>query len=464
MTITKKDLENNGLKLIPISDVKIEYDPEETIGYDLTVENDYTFCTFDGVFVQDTMAIYHPVTNESQEECREKMMNPKTATSSTSVNFSISKEIAAGLYILTKEYSSNNSPFELLDENIDNITDPSLNVIYKRKTTTAGRAIFNYCLPNNYEFVDKLVNKKVANSIITDIIERYDDEKIINEVTWRLKHYGFKFSTIISPTLSIDDIQIPNEIMQLKQNLEGATSEEAANLLDQMLKILQEHLKDTGLYDLVDSGAGKGWNQPMQILVSKGVIADTEGNLLEPIKTSFSEGFTPTEYFKSSLGGRAGIVDRVHNTSSSGYLSRKLAYLLAHVEAHPTLKDCRTKNTLQIRLNDDLIKRLKGRYILDEKGNVQKFRPNDFSEGDIIKLRSPIFCESYKVCNTCYGDLLKRFKSPFVGIVASQVLGERSTQMIMQTFHTGGAAKISRRDILKDIIENDPKSGLNKGD
>ncbi|MCF7927040.1 MAG: hypothetical protein K9L74_05645 [Candidatus Izimaplasma sp.] len=459
--VTKQDLINKGLKLIPISDIDIEFDPNETEAYDLTVENDYTFSTFDGVFVQDTMAIYHPITNESQEEIKDKMMNVKTATSSYSVNYAISKEMSVGLYVLTKDYSNTNSPFELLDENIDRINDPSLNVIYKKRQTTAGKAIFNSCLPKDYEFVDKLVDKKVANSILYDLVENYD-EKTAMDATSKIKDYGFKFSTISSPTITMDNIQIPNEIMELKQKLEGATTEEAANLLDQMLEILKEHLKNTGLYDLVDSGSSKGWNQPMQMLIAKGVIADTEGNLLEPIKSSFSEGFSPTEYFQASKGARHGIISRVHNTADSGYLSRKLAYLLAHAEAHPTLKDCRTKNTLSIRLNNDLIKRLKGRYVIDKKGRVIPFKQEDYSDGDIINLRSPIFCESYKICHTCYGELLKRFKSPFVGIVASQVIGERSTQMILQVFHLGGAAKISKRDILNDIIENDPKSGLKK--
>jgi len=463
MSLTKENLKNKGLKLIPASEVNIEYDSDKTEAYDLTVENDYTFCTHDGIFVQDTMAIYHPITNESQEECKQKMMNPKTSTSSSSINFEISKEMAVGIYLLTKPYTSRKTPFELLDDKIDEINDPSLNVIYKGKTTTAGKAIFNSCLPDDYDFIDKLVNKKIVNNILGDITENYD-ETIANKTASKLKDYGFKFSTIYSPSITLDNIQIPPKIMELKENLVNASSEEAANLLDQMLEILKDHLKNTGLYDLVDSGAGKSWDQPMQILIAKGVITDMEGNLLEPIKASFSEGFTPTEYFKSSMGGRKGIVDRVHNTADSGYMSRKLAYLLANVEVHPTLKDCKTKNTLSIRLNKDLIGRLKGRYIVDTNEKLISFKQEDYNEGDIINLRSPIFCESYKICHTCYGDLVKRFKSPYVAIVASQCIGERSTQMVMQTFHTGGAAKITKRDILKDIIENDPKSGLKKGE
>jgi len=35
-------------------------------------------------------------------------------------------------------------------------------------------------------------------------------------------------------------------------------------------------------------------------------------------------------------------------------------------------------------------------------------------------------------------------------------VGERGTQLIMRSFHTGGAIKIEVRDILQDIVDNDP--------
>jgi hypothetical protein len=51
---------------------------------------------------------------------------------------------------------------------------------------------------------------------------------------------------------------------------------------------------------------------------------------------------------------------------------------------------------------------------------------------------------------------LKRHKSPFVGIIASQILGEVNTQAIMRTFHTGGVVKVKKKEMIKDILSNDP--------
>jgi hypothetical protein len=81
-------------------------------------------------------------------------------------------------------------------------------------------------------------------------------------------------------------------------------------------------------------------------------------------------------------------------------------------------------------------------------------------DGKIVKLRSPLFCKSKKICHTCYGESFKLTKTPYVGLLAAQTIGERGTQVGMQAFHTGGAAQIKERNMLKDIVTNSPESGL----
>jgi hypothetical protein len=190
-------------------------------------------------------------------------------------------------------------------------------------------------------------------------------------------------------------------------------------------------------------------------LIAKGIIADPKGNIMAPIKGSFSEGLTNEEYFQAASGARKGLADRTLNTAQTGYFTRQLVYVLSPAEASPTNRDCRTRRYITLRLTNDLIKRLKGRNII-KGGKVIKFNPSAFQRGDTIQLRSPIFCEGKKFCHTCYGDLLKRHKTPYVGILAGASIGERGTQLIMQTFHTGGAAAVAQHDMIKDIRDNDP--------
>lgn len=408
---------------------------------------------FNADFDGDAMAVFHPLTNEAQDEAKKRMMMARSSASSTATTFALSKEMFVGLYLLTKDVKQFKSPISITKEDLNKSTDPYIPVIYKKQNTTMGKAIFNNCFPSDFRFINDQVTKKIVEKLIFEVIKKYGGD-IGLEVATRLKDVGFKFATLIAPSLNLDEITIPPEIYELKKNLDKATTEEAIEIIDKMKKIMIEHLKGTGLYNLVESGSTKGWDQPIQILVAKGIMADPTGKILPPIKGSLSDGLTPTEYFNAAGGSRAGIIDRVINTASTGYSSRKLAFLLNSVEIDWLKKDCGTDLTLDIKLDSDISSRLKGRYVI-RRGKLEEFDSTNFKNGDLIHLRSPIFCKSLKLCHTCYGKLLDIHKSPYAGIIAAQNIGERGTQMIMRTFHST-AIKVINRDIIKDIFENDP--------
>ena len=89
-------IKNGVQKIIPYTDYKITFDPTHTTGYDFTVEDFYTFCTDDGVFVQDTMAVYTPLSKESIEEVKEKMMLPYSMDGMSAVSDELSKDYCIG--------------------------------------------------------------------------------------------------------------------------------------------------------------------------------------------------------------------------------------------------------------------------------------------------------------------------------------------------------------------------------
>lgn len=409
---------------------------------------------FNADFDGDTMAVFHPLTNESQEEAKSKMMGSFTGETSTSLGFELSKEMCVGLYILTKTSKSTKPNISVSEEDLEKATNPYIPVLYRRRKTSMGKAIFNSCFPPDHPFVDDLVTKKVVGGIISKMSSKYDQEVVIETMS-KLKTYGFKFATIFGPTMTLDNFDIPQEIQDLKSKLNDATLEEAQALIEKMKTILIKHLNNTGFHDLIESGAGKGWDQPTQILVAKGIIADPSGNIMEPIKGSFSEGLDNKEFFDNSYGARKGIVDRALNTADTGYLSRQLIYILNSVEASINTKDCKTTRTLDVKLNKNIMERITGRFIIN-KGKVEEFIPSEHNIGEVIKLRTPIFCRSPKICHTCYGRLLTRHQTPYIGVLAAQHIGERGTQLIMRTFHTGGAATIAERNMITDILDNDP--------
>lgn len=407
---------------------------------------------FNADFDGDQMAIYTPLTDEAQEEIKTRMMQLKSSESSKSLVFSLNKEMYVGLYIMTKNKSHPKSPIFVTQKDLDDATDPYIPVKYKGQSTTMGKAIFNNTLPADFPFVNDVVNKKVVNNVISKLVDKYSQEVIIESVS-KISHIGFKFATIMAPNISLDNIEVPEQVQVLKDKLETADTETASDIIKEMAVVIEDNLKGTGLHDLIVSGAGKGWTQPIQIFGAKGTVADTKGNILEPVKSSFAEGLTTKEFFRVSPGARKGLADRVLNTATTGYMSRKLSYVLNPVEADLYLKDCGTKKTVQLKLTSDLIKKLTGRFIV-VNNKIEKFNPDDFNVGNVINLRSPIYCISNKICHTCYGELLKRHRTPYIGILSSQVLGELNTQNIMRSFHTGGVVEVKKKDMIKDILSN----------
>jgi len=407
---------------------------------------------FDG----DAMAVYHPLTNEAQEEARTKMMTGTGTSRTDSLNFQLSMEMWAGLYTLTKNKSKPQSPISVKESDFETATDPFIPVKYRGVSTTMGRAIFNSCFPSTFPFQNEIITKKVGNRIIGELESRYKMDSV-KKIVNNIKNVAFKWATIMSPSITIDILELPPEVYKIKDKLSKSSPEEAEVLLKQAEKIVQKHLEGTGFGDLMTSGAGKGMGQAMQILVAKGVIADPQGNILDPIAGSYSDGLSNKEFFNSASGARKGIIDRVLNTADTGYMSRKLAFVLNSVEADQYNMDCGTKRSLTVKLTGDLMKRLDGRYI-----GTKLFNPKNYKIGQVINLRSPIFCTSEKICFRCYGELLKRHKSPYIGIVAAQSIGERGTQMIMKTFHTGGAVELIKRDMIQDFIDGDPLAEMDK--
>jgi len=100
--LVKYDFDRKNIRFIPCFEIEIEYDPNITSGGDFTVENYYTFSTFDGVFVQDTMAVFHPLSQEAQAEIKEKLITTHSGSTFNDSTKSLSQDIVLGLYVLTK--------------------------------------------------------------------------------------------------------------------------------------------------------------------------------------------------------------------------------------------------------------------------------------------------------------------------------------------------------------------------
>ena len=100
------DNTDEGYTLIDRDNVIVEQDPNVTVGYDFTVEDYATFCLSNGIFVQDTMAVFVPLTKEAQEEAVKKILSNVASPAGIGVSqLALKNDVITGIYLLTKEPS-----------------------------------------------------------------------------------------------------------------------------------------------------------------------------------------------------------------------------------------------------------------------------------------------------------------------------------------------------------------------
>jgi DNA-directed RNA polymerase subunit beta' len=409
-----------NIKLIPCSEINFKKS-DNTVGYDYTVEDYETFTTGTGIFIYDTVAIYHPLTKEAQKEIKEKTISAVTAESINAPNFAVTKEMLVGLYTMTyleKPGTAKKISSVAEAEKLHVGTPVLITVRGQNIKTTAGRVIFNSLLPPYVPFINEDMDGKKIRSLLSKIIQQNHSD-YANTVDKFCK-VGFKYATLYPMTISADMFKSTPALDKLRQQLgkEKDTTKQA-EILEEIEKELMIHLKKNvpELYIHAQSGAIKGVASLRQIMSAKGISYDANGNVLPPITKSHAEGFDSKTFFEASASSRKGIIDRALNTAYGGYAYRKMIYAIGNVEADLNNADCGTKRTFDIKLTQDLFNKMQGRYVINKKSGKLEYI-NKSMIGSIIQLRSPVFCKSRGVCRVCYGDLIYQVKSKNIGIIA----------------------------------------------
>lgn len=324
-------------------------------------------------------------------------------------------------------------------------------ILFKNTWLSEGRYLFNICLPSDYPVIDDFIDKKKLKAILNHIALNYP-KTIVMDVLDKIKEIGFYLSTKEGYTLSIDDVYM-EELEHIQEKLTGNMEEDLA-LINKNQEV-NDLLKQCKFSTYIESGARGSWQQAKQLVLSRGYVADAT-NKIRPnlIRSSLSTGLNRQECFDSCWGSRKGLLDTAISTGDSGYLTRQLVYATCSTELGEH-DDCNTKDGLELTIKDNsMAKAILWRYYYDENG-IEKFVSTE-NYGDLvgktIKLRSPIYCTTPKICKKCYGKLYTILHSPQIGIIAASAIGERTTQLVLRTFHISGVAQGSGSDGDNDDI------------
>jgi DNA-directed RNA polymerase subunit beta' len=392
---------------------------------------------FNADFDGDQMAIYVPLSEETIQEVKDKMFVTKNLISPANEQLTTlpAQDIVLGVYYLTA----------------GRFNDDTFN----------GLEHFNSMLPDGFRTVTDTVDEKHLIQILDEVRINHPDQ--IVEILDEVKKMGFYYATLSGCTLSLDDF-LMEDAKKIKKYIYDTDGDIYESLKrsssDHVTKFLKENFKYA---DLIDSGARGSWDQARQLCLSRGFISNFKGEIHDkPIKNNLTDGLTQNEFFDSTYGCRKGLLDTALNTGTSGYLSRKLIFTCANLQLSDTVEDCGTTDFLEVKVTNEkkascLINRL-----IENGDELKLITRENYKEivGETVKVRSPIYCLDNKVCRTCYGESYKTLNSSFIGIIAAQTLGEKSTQLVLRTFHTSGSAIIKdstadKKDMKQEDIIGD---------
>lgn len=419
----------------------------------------------------DAMNVYVPVSPDSVDEAwamlpSRNIFHPSTDPFKPDLIHSLGKEYLLGLYHMTrpgkvtkKVYKTVKEAMKAEEKNEISVRDT---VKIGRKTTTLGRELLNKELPGKIS-VDKKIDAKYLKQVFAQVGQSYpqDVTRVMNAFKDYGKNYGHKFAT----SISLDDFHIPenrkNEIMskyktkydsKMSDKKKGELWVDMTNeLFDANIHALKTIKRPNNFSYIVDSGAisgGKAINVN-QILTSIGAVKDLSGNPLPvPITGNWGEGLDTWEYWQQMYGSRKGVVDKAINTRDSGELNKNLLSNTKGVLI--TEEDCETLDHIVLDSDD---KSLLGRHLATNIVGVGKrntvidpsLHARLRAKGIMkIKVRSPLTCDAVNgICQMCYG-IMPDGKVPSlgynVGVMDSQALSERSTQLTLSSFHSGASA------------------------
>ena len=343
----------------------------------------------------------------------------------------------------------------------------------------------------NFEF-DREVKKGDYSTLIEVCYRKHGTNTTVTMID-NIKNMGYKYSTLASVSMSMFDLTEAKERQQMideadklvQQNddlyAQGFLSYEDKKsknmdiwngVVNSLIKITSNQMDKFNALKLIITSKARGGEDTLKQLSGViGYMDAASGGISDvPVKSNFRRGLSSLEYYSAARGSRKQLMDTALKTADSGYLTRRLVDIAQDTTI--TEHDCfgelgesvkgievaaiEQNGTVIENLESRIVGRFTAKEIVHPKTKKTIVGEDEFISEEIareivaagiekVSIRSLLTCKAKTgVCAKCYGrdmstnDIVHIGEA--VGVIAAQSIGEPGTQLVLRTFHSGGAA------------------------
>lgn len=365
------------------------------------------------------------------------------------------------------------------------------------KKTTAGRVLLATALPQPMQHdilhnLDFRMDSKGLNQVLTQVGKNHapDYDRVVNKLKDMGNHAAFGLVPVPLPQNSVNNLTDPKKniyittgahtlslhdfmperelrakhlamadkkVQAIRANPKLSPAEKDAQVVAAYMeadkRMKDEHFKTAdetknNLLLMSNSGVKPGWAQYKQLRIAPLLYQDASGKIIpHAVKKTFSEGVDLADYWTHMHGARRGVVMRTQETRDPGYMSKLIMNTM--MDTLVVDHDCGTNRGIAMHVGEpDIHDRLLARDF--KYGGVHipagtTLTPDIIGQVRAVNkdakliVRSPLKCEHAKgLCQKCAGLGASGDFHPVgtnIGVIATQTLGERATQLPMKEFH-----------------------------
>lgn len=302
------------------------------------------------------------------------------------------------------------------------------------------------------EIVSMAVNSEISWLVV---------EQFINNLNW----VSFVLVTYLNPSMDIKAVNAGPEIRKIKKQVLDDNKDIILNndvkrfndviepaVLKQASRILDEQ-KSSGKI-IYDSGVNGSFSNNYKLTaLFRGVVPKSDDPTSYRIGlSSLTDGVSKDEISLAGDIAVQGSIARAKDTRQGGYLVKQFNSAFQSIVVDAKGSDCRTPRTISVTLTEKDYDRYLFRFIVDAGKVVQLTAENKAKYANKpLKLRSPFYCQTTKICNCCAGDMVYKLGIRNIGLTASAT-GSSLMNAAMKSFHSL-AVKTSSYDITNFMQE-----------